>query len=185
MIKVTDARAFYARAHREGFAMLAFDLCNLGMAQGVIDAAGAERAPIILQTYRGSELADGASAVESKLSGALIAQASMPVMLHLDHENGLGLATRCLCRGFSSVMFDGSHLSLEENIAYSLRVSEVARTAIEDEVGRFGGDHGSVYTLIRLQPNPSWLNRVPTRLPCRWVRNTVEVYDDPPSIEHE
>jgi len=185
MIKVTDARAFYACAHREGFAMLAFNVCNLWMAQGVIDAARAERAPIILQTYLGSDLAEGAPAVESKLLGALIAQASMPVMLPLDQGNGLGLAKRCLCLGFSSFIFDGSHLSLEENIAYTLCVSEVARAAIEGEVGRFGGDHGSVYTLIRPQPNASWLNRVPTRLPFRWVRNTVEVYDDPPSIEHE
>jgi fructose-bisphosphate aldolase class II len=145
MPQIVDAPNFYAYAHRERFAMPAFNVCNLEMAQGVLAAAEAERAPIILQTYPG-DLAHGGLAAESALLRALIAQASVPVILHLDHGDG-DTVGRCLREKYSSVMFDGSHLDLEENISATRRVAEIARAfsaAVEGETGRFGGDHGSV-----------------------------------------
>ncbi len=63
---VADARDLYVEAYRDGFAMPAFNVCNLEMAQGAVAAAEAERAPVILQTYPG-DLAHGGAALISLL----------------------------------------------------------------------------------------------------------------------
>jgi fructose-bisphosphate aldolase, class II len=145
MAKVTDGRILYARAHRERFAMPAFNVCNLEMAQGVVEAAEAEHAPVILQTYPG-DIAHGKPALAPLLT-ALADEAGVPVMLHLDHGDGLEMAVDCLKLGYSSVMFDGAELDLEENIARTGPIVEAAHefgASVEGEVGLFGGDHGSV-----------------------------------------
>ncbi len=145
MSLVRDARALYARAYEERFAMPAFNVCNLEMAQGALEAAEAERAPVILQTYPG-DIAHGDPGLAPMLS-ALGEEASVPVILHLDHGQGLEMAIDRLRRGYSSVMFDGAELDLEENISRTRQIVEVAHAfgaSVEGEVGLFGGDHGSV-----------------------------------------
>jgi fructose-bisphosphate aldolase class II len=140
-----DARGLYARAHREGFAMPAYNVCNLEMAQGALAAAEADRAPVILQTYPG-DLGHGGEALVALLRSA-IEEASVPVILHLDHGQGLEMIAGCLRQGYSSVMFDGADLDLETNIAKTRRIAEVAHAfsvSTEGELGLFGGEHGSV-----------------------------------------
>jgi ketose-bisphosphate aldolase len=140
-----DARALYAEAYRERFAMPAFNVCNLEMAQGCLAAAEGESAPIILQTYPG-DLEHGGEALAALLR-SLIGGAGVPVILHLDHGQELEMVAECLGRGYSSVMFDGADLELEENIERTRRISEVAHAfsaSTEGELGLFGGDHGSV-----------------------------------------
>lgn len=142
---VRDARALYARAYDERFAMPAFNVCNLEMAQGVVEAAEAERAPVILQTYPG-DIAHGGPGLAPMLR-ALGEEAGVPVILHLDHGQGLDMAVDRLRCGYSSVMFDGAELDLEENISRTKRIVEIAHAfgaSVEGEVGLFGGDHGSV-----------------------------------------
>ena len=145
MTLVRDARTLYARAYEERFAMPAFNVCNLEMAQGVLEAAEEERAPVILQTYPG-DTAHGDPGLAPML-GALGEEADVPVILHLDHGEGMEMVVQRLRLGYSSVMFDGSELDLEENIRLTDRVAEVAHAfgaSVEGEVGLFGGDHGSV-----------------------------------------
>src|SRR5436190_5856794 len=95
---VSDARLLYARAYAEGFAMPAFYVCNLEMAQGCLGAAEDERAPVILQTYPG-DLDHGGEALISLL-GTLASQARVPMMLHLDHGQSLEMVVGCLRRGY-------------------------------------------------------------------------------------
>ena len=145
MALVKDARALYARAYEERFAMPAFNVCSLEMAQGVLEAAEEERAPVILQTYPG-DTAHGDPGLAPMLR-ALGEEAGVPVILHLDHGQGLEMVAERLRLGYSSVMFDGGELDLEENIRRTWRVAEVAHAfgaSVEGEVGLFGGDHGSV-----------------------------------------
>lgn len=125
--------------------MPAFNVCNLEMAQGVVEAAEAERAPIILQTYPG-DIAHGGAALAPMLN-TLADGAGVPIMLHLDHGDGLEMAVDRLKLGYSSVMFDGAELGLKENIARTSAIVEAAHefgASVEGEVGLFGGDHGSV-----------------------------------------
>jgi fructose-bisphosphate aldolase, class II len=145
MAQIADARVLYARAFEERFAMPAFNVCNLEMAQGCLAAAEEERAPILLQTYPG-DLEHGGDALISLLK-TLIGEASVPVILHLDHGQDLGMISDCLTRGYSSVMFDGADLGLERNISETHRMADVAHahsSSLEGELGLFGGDHGSV-----------------------------------------
>lgn len=145
MTLVSDARKLYRRAYEEGFAMPAFNVCDLEMAQGALAAAEDERAPVILQTYPG-DLDHGGNALASLLR-TLAEEASVPVILHLDHGQGLQMALGCLRQGYASVMYDGSSLPLGENIAETSKIAEVAHAfpaSVEGEIGLFGGDHGSV-----------------------------------------
>lgn len=142
---IRDARALYSRAYDERFAMPAFNVCNLEMAQGVLEAAEIERAPVILQTYPG-DIDHGGSGLAPML-GALGEEADVPVVLHLDHGQGLQMIVDRLRGGYSSVMFDGGELPLEENISRTRRIAEIAHAfgaSVEGEVGLFGGDHGLV-----------------------------------------
>ena len=145
MVQVVDGRTLYARAFEEGFAMPAFNVCTLEMAQGCVAAAEEERAPILLQTYPG-DLAHGGDALISLLK-TLIAEAAVPVMLHLDHGQDMDMIADCLKQEYASVMFDGAELGLEKNITETRRVAEMAHaldSSLEGELGLFGGDHGSV-----------------------------------------
>jgi fructose-bisphosphate aldolase class II len=145
MVQVSDARALYARAYEERFAMPAFNVCDLEMAQGCLGAAEDERAPILLQTYPG-DLEHGGDALISLLK-TLIAEATVPVVLHLDHGQDLAMIADCLKQGYASVMFDGAELGLEKNIIETRRVADIAHalsSSLEGELGLFGGDHGSV-----------------------------------------
>ena len=145
MAQIADARALYARAFEEGFAMPAFNVCNLEMAQGCLSAAEEERAPIMLQTYPG-DLEHGGEALIALLKN-LIEGADVPVILHLDHGQDPEMISNCLRQGYSSVMFDGADLALEENISRTRELAEMAHassSSLEGELGLFGGDHGSV-----------------------------------------
>ena len=145
MAQISDARALYARAYEERFAMPSFNVCNLEMAQGCLAAAEDERAPIMLQTYPG-DLEHGGEALIASLK-TLIREAGVPVLLHLDHGQDLGMISNCLRQGYSSVMFDGADLGLEKNISQTREVAEMAHAlsaSLEGELGLFGGDHGSV-----------------------------------------
>ena len=142
---IPDGRVLYAQALREHFAAPAFNVCNLEMAPGAVEAAEAEEAPIILQTYPG-DLAHGGAPLATLLR-TLAEGSSAPVALHLDHGEGLEMIAGRLRDGYSSVMFDGSHLDLDENIRQTRRLAEVAHAfsvSLEAEIGLFGGDHGSV-----------------------------------------
>jgi ketose-bisphosphate aldolase len=145
MAQSADARALYARAYGERFAMPDFNVCNLEMAQGCLAAAEDERAPVMLQTYPG-DLEHGGEALIALLK-RLIQEASVPVILHLDHGQDREMIASCLRQGYSSVMFDGADLGLEENISQTREISEMAHassSSLEGELGLFGGDHGSV-----------------------------------------
>ena len=142
---IRDARALYSRAYDERFAMPAFNVCNLEMAQGVLEAAEIERAPVILQTYPG-DIDHGGSGLAPMLA-VLGQEASVPVIVHLDHGQDLQMIVDRLRSGYSSVMFDGGELPIEENISRTKQIVEVSHAfgaSVEGEIGLFGGDHSSV-----------------------------------------
>lgn len=146
---VKDPRAYLRFAHAERFAMPAFNVCNLEMTKAVLEAAVAERAPLIVQTYPG----DLAHASIGNVPGALAdvvksmaAQVDVPVFLHLDHGPSFEYDALCLRAGYSSVMFDGHELPLEQAIAETSAIANMAHAlgaAVEGELGTFGAGQGS------------------------------------------
>jgi fructose-bisphosphate aldolase, class II len=141
---VRDARPLLRDAFERHYAIPSFNVCSLEMASAFVAAAEAERAPVMLQTYPG-DLEHATPHVMAALVRALAEEASVPVLLHLDHGDSLERAAACIRAGYGSVMFDGEALSLDENvlaIAALARFAHPAGVAVEAAAGSFGGGEG-------------------------------------------
>src|ERR1700756_1126242 len=139
---VTKPRLFFDFALQNRFALPSFNVCNLETARAVIDAAEAEDAPVILQTYFG-DLYYGGFDVLPQLLRLLAEQARVPVLVHQDHPDRDEMILRTLRSGYYSVMYDGGHLPLEENIKGAAYIAEIAHgmgAVVEAELGQFGGE---------------------------------------------
>jgi fructose-bisphosphate aldolase class II len=126
----------FALAQR--FAVGAFNANNMEMVQAIIETAQEERAPVILQVSQGAIRYAGLDYAVGLVKIAA-AQADVPVVLHLDHGTSFEQNVLCLRAGFTSLMFDGSKLPYEENVAITRRVCEIAHIAgipVEAELGR-------------------------------------------------
>ena len=118
----------------------AFSVANLEMLQGVVLAAEECGVPVILQIAEGRL----GTAPLHMIGPAMLAAAresSLPLAVHLDHGRTLACIEQALDLGFTSVMYDGSHLPLEENIRMTRRVRDLARAKgadVEAEIGSIG-----------------------------------------------
>jgi len=120
------------------FAVGAFNANNMEMVQAIIETAHEERAPVILQVSQGAIRYAGLDYAVGLVKIAA-AQADVPVVLHLDHGTSFEQNVLCLRAGFTSLMFDGSKLPYEENVAVTKKVCEIAHIAgipVEAELGR-------------------------------------------------
>jgi fructose-bisphosphate aldolase class II len=109
--------------------------------QAIVEAAEMEKAPVIVQASQGAIKYAGLDYVVA-LCNAAAKKAAIPIALHLDHGTDMEQVIQCIAGGFTSVMYDGSHYSLEENIAKTKKVVEIAKAAgvsTEAELGRLGG----------------------------------------------
>ena len=122
---VPDGRSLIRQAYAERRTMAAFNVCSAEMVRACLEAAEAENTPVILQTYP-ADLEQVAPRHMAALVKSMAEDVSVPVMLHLDHGPTLELAYACLRAGFSSVMFDGAGLGLDEVVRTSARLAEVA-----------------------------------------------------------
>ncbi len=139
-------------AQKGGYAVGSFSVANMEMILGIVKAAEETRSPIILQI---AEVRLNHSPLEIIGPTMLAAakNASVPVAVHLDHGTSLECISKALELGFTSVMFDGSHLPVEENIAMTNKVIALAKpygAAVEAEIGCVGGsEDGSVDIAMR------------------------------------
>lgn len=128
-------------ADKNGYAVGAFNVNNMEIIQAIIEAAEETQSPVILQASQGGLKYAGVEYI-SALGKIAAHNASVPVAIHLDHGTDFGQVMQCIRNGFTSVMIDGSHFSLEENIAVTKKVIEVARAvgvSVEAELGKIGG----------------------------------------------
>lgn len=128
-------------AFNNHYAIGAFGVHNLEIMKAIIAGAEQAGAPVILQTTSSTYEYIGMPYMVA-LAKAAAEQASVPVVLHLDHGESLNNVMKCLRAGYTSVMIDGSPLPFEDNIALVKRVVEVARPVgvpVEAELGTIGG----------------------------------------------
>ncbi|MFC5529082.1 class II fructose-1,6-bisphosphate aldolase [Cohnella yongneupensis] len=132
---------FLPKAKANKFAVGQFNMNNLEFAQAITDAAIEEKSPFIFGVsegalkYMGMEYTVAIAEAAAKKSG-------LPIALHLDHGSSFEVAMACIRAGFSSVMFDGSHYSFEENIRLTKEVVKAAHAmgvSVEGELGTIGG----------------------------------------------
>lgn len=125
-------------AQAKGYAVGAFNANNMECVKAVVEAAEEERAPVILQVSQGAIKYAGLKMATNMVT-TIAEEASVPVVLHLDHGTSFVQNLQCLHVGFTSLMFDGSALPLEENIATSARIVEAAHACglpVEAELGK-------------------------------------------------
>ena len=138
---LTTTVSMLRKAQEQGFAVGAFNVENMEMAQAIISAVEELRAPVILQTTP-STVRYAGTGMYAAMVAALAQEASVPVAMHLDHGDSFALCAQALRSGYTSVMIDGSKLPLEENIALTYKVSEMCAAVgvpVEGEIGRVGG----------------------------------------------
>lgn len=145
-------------AHKNGYAVGAFNINNMEILQAVIAAAEEENSPVFIQTSEGAIKYAGIDYLSSMVHLAA-RKTKVPVALHLDHGTTYEIVMRCIANGYTSVMIDGSHYPLEENIAVTNEVIKVARAcgvSVEAELGRLSGieDNISVSEKDALYTNP-------------------------------
>ncbi|PUA37195.1 fructose-1,6-bisphosphate aldolase, class II [Paenibacillus elgii] len=132
---------FLPKAKANKYAVGQFNMNNLEFAQAITEAAEELKSPFIFGVsegalkYMGTEFTVAIAEAAAKKSG-------LPIALHLDHGSSFEVAMKCIRAGFSSVMFDGSHYSFEENIRLTKEVVKAAHAmgvSVEGELGTIGG----------------------------------------------
>jgi fructose-bisphosphate aldolase, class II len=140
-MSLVNTKEMFRKAYNGGYAIGAFNVNNMEIIQGITEAAQEEKAPIILQVSAGARKYANHTYLMKLVEAALI-ETNEPICLHLDHGDTFELCKSCIDGGFTSVMIDGSHLPLAENIALTKKVVEYAHPrniTVEGELGRLAG----------------------------------------------
>lgn len=145
---IVSAKEMLLKAKKEGYAVGAFNINNLEWTKATLLTAQEQNSPVILGVSEGAgKYMSGYKTVTAMVT-AMISELNItvPVALHLDHGSYEG-TKKCIEAGFSSVMFDGSHYSIEENVEKTKELVALAHsngTSIEAEVGSIGGEEDGV-----------------------------------------
>lgn len=138
---LVTSKEMFRKAYEGNYAVGAFNVNNMEIIQGIVDAAKQENAPLILQVSAGARKYANPIYLR-KLVEAAIEDTGLDIVLHLDHGDDFEICKSCIDGGFSSVMIDGSRLPFEENIALTKRVVEYAHdkgVVVEAELGKLAG----------------------------------------------
>ncbi|HWR41929.1 class II fructose-1,6-bisphosphate aldolase [Sporomusa sp.] len=145
-MSLVTSKEMFKKAYEGQYAVGAFNVNNMEIIQGIVDAAKEEQAPLILQVSAGArKYAKHIYLI--KLVEAAIEDSGLPICLHLDHGEDFEICKSCIDGGFTSVMIDGSKLPFEENIALTKKVVEYAHergVVVEAELGRLAGIEDAV-----------------------------------------
>jgi len=137
MALVTTKKMF-EKAFEGGYAIGAFNINNMEIIQGVVAAAKAQNSAVILQVSK-SALKYAHPKYLKAMVDAAIEETDLDIALHLDHGSDFEVCKDCIEYGFTSVMFDGSHLEYEENVAQTKKIVEYAHErgiVVEAELGK-------------------------------------------------
>lgn len=132
---------FLPQAKRERFAVGQFNINNLEFTQAITEAGQEEQSPLIFGVSEGAMRYIGLDYVIA-IARTAADNSGLPIALHLDHGSSFDVVMKCIRAGFSSVMFDGSHYPLEENIRLTKEVVKAAHAvgvSVEGELGTIGG----------------------------------------------
>ena len=145
---LVSAKEMLEKAKAGHYAVGQFNINNLEWTKAILQTAEEMKSPVILGVSEGAgKYMCGYNTVVGMVNGMIETLGiTVPVALHLDHGSYEG-AYKCIEAGFSSVMFDGSHYSIEENIAKTKELVEVCKSkglSLETEVGSIGGEEDGV-----------------------------------------
>ena len=131
----------FKKAYEGGYAIGAFNVNNMEIVQGITEAAGELKSPIILQVSKGARAYANHTYLVKLVEAALI-ENDIPIALHLDHGPDFETCKACIDGGFTSVMIDASHYDFEKNIEITKQVVDYAHekgVVVEAELGKLAG----------------------------------------------
>ncbi len=138
---LVTTKEMFEKSMKEGFAIGAFNVNNMEIIQGIVDAAAEENSPVILQASS-SAIKYARIGYLRKMVEAALEEHDIPIALHLDHGPDYETCKMCIDNGFTSVMIDGSKYDFEENVALTKKVVEYAHSkgvVVEAELGKLAG----------------------------------------------
>ncbi|MGG1658496.1 class II fructose-1,6-bisphosphate aldolase [Brevibacillus sp. NRS-1366] len=148
-MQIVSMKSMLYTARANQYAVGQFNVNNLEFAQAFLQAAKEEDSPVILGITEAAVRHMGGYSLITAMVKELMKEYEImvPVALHLDHSSSMESCVKAIHAGFTSVMIDGSHLSLPDNIAITRRVVEVAKVmgvTVEAEIGRIAGEEDGV-----------------------------------------
>lgn len=144
---LVTTKEMFKKAYEGGYAVGAFNVNNMEIIQGIVEAANELKSPIILQVSAGARKYAKHNYLIKLVEAALL-ESDIPIALHLDHGDDFEICKACIDGGFSSVMIDGSKHSFEENIRLTKQVVDYAHAhgvTVEGELGKLAGIEDAVH----------------------------------------
>lgn len=144
---LVTTKEMFRKAYEGKYAIGAFNVNNMEIIQGIVEAAKEAKAPLILQVSAGARKYANSIYLRKLVEAALEDCPELDIALHLDHGDSFELCKQCIDDGFTSVMIDGSHLPYEENVALTKQVVDYAHAkgvTVEAELGRLAGVEDAV-----------------------------------------
>ena len=138
---LVTTKEMFKKSMEEGFAIGAFNVNNMEIMQGIVDAASSQNSPVILQASSGA-IKYARINYLMKMVEAATEGTNIPIAIHLDHGPDFETCKMCIDSGFTSVMIDGSKYSFEENVKLTKQVVSYAHSkgvVVEAELGQLAG----------------------------------------------
>ncbi|MBN1972933.1 MAG: class II fructose-1,6-bisphosphate aldolase [Sedimentisphaerales bacterium] len=139
---LVNTKKMFEMAYKNGYAIGAFNVNNMEITQGIIEAVAQEKAPLILQVSRGAREYASNSWLKAMIDVAVRENPDIPIAIHLDHGDTFKTCKEFITDGFTSVMIDASSKPYEDNIALTKEVVDYAHkhnVVVEAELGQLGG----------------------------------------------
>ncbi len=139
---LVTTKEMFEKSMKEGFAIGAFNVNNMELIQGIVDAAGENNSPVILQASSSAIKYARINYLMKMVEAAVEEHPNIPIAIHLDHGPDFETCKMCVDNGFTSVMFDGSKYDFEENIRLTKEVVDYAHehgVVVEAELGKLAG----------------------------------------------
>ena len=141
-MSLVTTKEMFEKAMKEGYAIGAFNVNNMEIVQGIVDAAAEENSPVILQASSSAIKYARVNYLMKMIEAAVEEHPNIPIAVHLDHGPDFETCKMCVDNGFTSVMFDGSKYDFEENIRLTKEVVDYAHAhgvVVEAELGKLAG----------------------------------------------
>ena len=139
---LVTTKAMFEKSMKEKFAIGAFNVNNMELIQGIVEAAAENNSPVILQASSSAIKYAGINYLMGMVKVAAEEHPNIPIAIHLDHGPDFETCKMCVDNGFTSVMFDGSNYDVEENIRITKEVVVYAHghgVVVEAELGKLAG----------------------------------------------
>ena len=170
-MSLVTTKEMFKKSMEEGFAIGAFNVNNMELIQGIVEAASEANSPVILQASSSAIKYAGINYLMKMVEAACIEHPNVPIALHLDHGPDFETCKMCIDAGFTSVMIDGSKYSFEENIELTKKVVDYAHSkgvVVEAELGKLAGveDEVNVSEKDAIYTNPKEAEEFVKRTGC-------------------